>query len=266
MFSALATLLNRLNGSTLRHADVIKWGAPVPSFGNLERCTVATLGINPSNREFVDESGIELEGASRRFHTLTSLGLSAWTDADTRHLRIIKESCFEYFQGNPYDTWFRRLDQIISGTGASYYSTKTSACHLDLIPYATASKWTDLSSIQRALLMNVAGDTLALLLRESPVRVLILNGHSVVKHFQEIAGVELTCRQKPGWALPRNTQTAVAGKAYSGIVDTISGIPLRQELLVLGYNHNIQSSFGVTKIVIKSISNWVASSSKAILE
>ena len=82
---------------------------------------VATLGLNPSNREFVDGNGAELVGDSRQFHTLASLGLSTWDDADANHIDRILTSCCDYFASNPYDRWFRRLDAVVSATGASFY-------------------------------------------------------------------------------------------------------------------------------------------------
>jgi hypothetical protein len=138
MYATLTTLIDRLDSSAVSATKVIRWGCPVPSFGDLSTARVATLGLNPSNREFVDGLGNELQGALRRFHTLRSLGLKSWSDVDARHLRLILESCRTYFLVNPYDRWFKRLDQIVSGTNVSYYSTSSGACHLDLIPYATA--------------------------------------------------------------------------------------------------------------------------------
>lgn len=264
MHSTLTTLINRLDSSAIFGTNVIRWGCPVPSFGDLSSSEVATLGLNPSNREFVDETGKELEGASRRFHTLTSLGLRSWAEVDARHLSMILASCREYFIGNPYDRWFRVLDHVVSGTNASYYEAPKRACHLDLIPYATACKWTDLSAKQRSLLLTISGDTLGLLLRESPVRVLILNGRSVVNQFQDIAGVRLEKQEMPTWSLARNSKPTVAGVAYRGVVDSVSGIMLGHKVLVLGYNHNLQSSFGVTTKVIRAIQAWIAQTSKEV--
>src|SRR5690606_8657466 len=136
----LVTLLDRLTDETAREAQVIPWGCPVPAFGDPAAARVATLGLNPSNREFVDDEGVELVGAARRFHTLTSLGLSSWDDADADHLDRILVSCRDYFTGNPYDRWFRRLDTVVSATGASFYDPASPACHLDLVPYATVRK------------------------------------------------------------------------------------------------------------------------------
>ena len=96
MYSTLTTLLDRLDRLDASATDVIGWGCPVPSFGDLSRAQVATLGLNPSNLEFVDEAGNELEGQSRRFHTLRSLGLESWAEADARHLQMIMDSCQQF--------------------------------------------------------------------------------------------------------------------------------------------------------------------------
>lgn len=257
MHAALTTLIDRLDSATIAETGVIRWGCPVPSFGDLSRSRVATLGLNPSNREFVDERGRELEGLCRRFHTLSSLGLPSWCDADARHLRLILRSCQEYFGGNPYDRWFRKLDHVVAGTKASFYEESHMACHLDLIPYATAQKWTDLSSRQRMSLLTVASDTLGLLIRDSPVRILILNGRSVVDQFEAIAETRLNRRAMASWSLPRRSRANVAGIAYKGTVEMLAGVRLERELLVLGFNHNIQSSFGVTTKVMDAIRRWV---------
>ena len=265
MYSALATLIDRLDNPAMDEVGIIRWGCPVPSFGDLPKAKLATLGLNPSNREFVDEKGQELDGPLRRFHTLNSLGLKSWAEVDAWHLRSIIDSCCSYFSNNPYDAWFKRLDQVVSSTGVSFYGRQSEAAHLDLIPYATEHKWTELSARQRSTLLNVAADTLALLLRDSLVRVLLLNGQSVISNFEEIAGIRLQREHIPDWSLARAEKPHVAGFSYRGKVDMISGVSLGHEVLVLGYNHNLQSSFGVTKEVIQAISEWVASSTSGAL-
>jgi hypothetical protein len=260
MDAMLSILVKCLDHASLSGTSVIPWSCPVPSFGDLSRSKVATLGLNPSNREFVDGSGNELDGPSRRFHTLNSLGLSRWSDANVQHLQLIMDSCCAYFHRNPYDGWFKKLDQIISGTNASYYNSSATACHLDLIPYATACKWTALTRRERTSLLTAAGDTLGLLLRDSPVRTLILNGNSVVEQFQEIAGVQLEKQPMRDWSLPRRSECGVLGVAFKGSVRILSGVHLEREVLVLGFNHNIQSSFGVTTKVISAIQRWIARS------
>ena len=266
MHAALSTLIARLSRPSLSEMEVIPWSCPVPSFGDLSCSTVSTLGLNPSNREFLDPAGNELDGPCRRLHTLRSLGLSRWSDAGVQHLEMILTSCREYFDKNPYDGWFKRLDYIVSGTEASYYGSSRKACHLDLIPYATARKWTELTQRQRSLLLAMAGDVLGLLLRDSAVRLLILNGNSVVLKFQDATGVKLDKRVMPDWCLPRRSlRGGVRGFAYRGVVRNVSGVNLKHEILVLGFNHNIQSSFGVTTGVVAAIRKWIRETASEVL-
>lgn len=263
--ATLSSLLERLDSRALSKAKVIPWSSPIPSFGDLSRSSIATLGLNPSNREFVDIHGKELDGDLRRFHTLKSLGLQKWTDANPSHHKLILESCSRYFHQNPYDGWFKGLDKIISGTKASYYDTSTKACHLDLIPYATECKWTELTSQQRTFLLNFTGDTLGLLLRDSPIRLLILNGQTVIDNLQRISGTNFSQDTIANWTLPRKSGIGVKGFAYCGTIKEIAGIHLNRKVHVLGFNHNIQSSFGVTTEVKTAIRNWITKSAKEIL-
>ncbi|WP_249384114.1 hypothetical protein [Chitinivorax sp. B] len=253
----LSSLVHRLDGPHLASLEVIPWAAPVLSFGDLSRSKVATLGLNPSNREFVDVYGNELTGHDRRFHTLGSLGLKRWADVRDEHLEQIRESCSEYFAGNPYDEWFQALNKLIAGANASYYGMFADACHLDLVPYATRCKWVELSSSQRADLLKATGDALGLILRESAVDVLVLNGQSVIENLQAICGCTFQRDAVPDWTLPRRASKGVAGYAYTGNICQISGIGLGREISVLGYSHNIQSSFGVTTQVKTAIQHWI---------
>lgn len=264
MHVALTSLIDRLDNPSLAAATVIRWGSPVPAFGDPASSSVGTLGINPSNREFVDETGSELVDELRRFHSLGSLGINSWAEVDARHLRLIIESCRSYFAVNPYDRWFRRLDTIVAAAGASYYDSSRQACHLDLIPYATENKWSELPNSERSLLMRSAGNALGLLLQGASVRTLILNGSSVVDHFEHISDRHLKRTEMPSWALPRSSGADVMGYAYSGVVGAISGIELGYELLVLGFNHNIQGSFGVSRSVVDAIRDWVSQATKGM--
>jgi hypothetical protein len=45
--------------------------------------------------------------------------------------------------------------------------------------------------------------------------------------------------------------------AYRGVVEVLSGLPLGNRVMVLGYNHNLQSSFGVTNEVLGAIRRWI---------
>ena len=266
MTKELSILVKRLNELAPTEPDLIHWGSPVPSFGSLSSAKIATLGLNPSNREFVDSKGQELAGNERRFHTLNSLGLNDWSQVNEEHLTLIWNSCEQYFHKNPYDTWFKKLDELISGTRMSYYFPSGKACHLDLIPYATACKWTDLTSEKKTFLLEAMGDSLGLLLNSSPIELLVLNGKTVVETLERISATTFEKTYMPDWTLPRKSGAGVAGFSYKGIIKKIGGIELCREITILGYNHNIQSSFGVTKQVQLAIRKWIENSSKEVLQ
>jgi len=193
------------------------------------------------------------------------LGIKRWSEAKTEHLQQIQKSCNNYFAGNPYDGWFQALDKLIVGANVSYYGLFSQACHLDLIPYATACKWMELTSAQRTALLNAAGDALGLLVRESPIEVLVLNGQSVIENLQMIGGCTFQREAIPDWTLPRRSSLGVTGYAYTGKLCQVSGIGLGREISVLGFSHNIQSSFGVTTNVKRAIQQWIAHSANGAL-
>ena len=260
----VTTLVNRLDDAELKKLEVIDRYSPIPVFGDISRSRVATVGINPSDREFVDSTGVELDGDRRRFHTLNSLSLGAWTQADFRHIRSIVDSCITYFIRNPYDRWFRVLDKVVCGTNSSFYAPIGCACHLDLVPFVTSKKWALLPGKNKARLLSSSLDVLGILIRESPIEVLILNGRTVLTTFERFFGHGLRSSEMAEWRLRRKHGPDVVGISYVGRVDEIGGINLGRKILVLGFNHNLQSSYGITNKVIKSIREWIADSVRSM--
>jgi hypothetical protein len=265
MTQLIKILVDRLYKTELLKNQVIPWACPVPSFGDVENAKMATIGINPSNAEFEDKKKNELDGINkRRFHTLKSLGIKTWSQADQPHYSQIWDYCKNYFSenGNPYYTWFNKLSYIISGTSASY---KRQACHLDLIPYATSPIWGRLTRGQQTSLLEISRDTLGLLLNKSHITSIVLNGRTVVDNLEKIANLKFEKIHMPEWTLPRKNSSGVPGFAYQGKIETLGGIKLKGPIRVLGYNHNIQSSHGVTTAVQTAIRNWISQSSNDIL-
>lgn len=257
MYSAMSQFIDRLDSGALAGTSVIEWSCPVPFFGDLSTARIATVGINPSNREFVDDRGEELRGSNRRLPTLRSLGHDEWADINGQQLVEIVAACRSYFSINPYDRWFRVLENVLSETSTSFYGNEPGACHVDLVPYATAVKWGCLKPPEQLLLLKATSDALGLLLRDSEIRLLILNGRSVIKNFEVMANVTLVERHMEDWALPRGNGSHIPGFSYSGEVRYLGGVHLPTPLRVLGYNHNLQSSFGVTNAVVSSIASWL---------
>lgn len=262
MNKEISILIDRLLDRRVDSTSIISWAAPIPFFGDLKRSEVATVGLNPSNREYVDTDGEELNGPLRRFHTLRSLRLKNWKEIKPAHLKMINDLCINYFSGNPYDEWFKRLDFLISGTNRSYYFPVGKACHLDLIPFATSNKWATLSLREKRLLLDISKDTLGILVNASPVKTLILNGITVVETLKAISNIDFEKRRMPTWTLPRSVGEGIAGYSFRGKLSSIGGVHLNREVIVYGYNHNIQSSYGVTTKCLQSIRNWITLNSQ----
>lgn len=256
--NTLRKMIDRLDSPDIKGTDVISCVCPVPVFGDLSSAQVATLGINPSDQEFFDK-GKQLDGKFRRFPTLASLGLESWSKADTPHWNEILDSCRNYFSHNPYDRWFKPVDAIVQGANhASYYGVSPTACHLDLVPYATKRKWCKLRSAQKQSLLDISRCTLGELLRDSPVEILILNGKSVVGEFEKFAETSLESREMPEWQLRPESDSPVKGVAYWGPVDSLSGIKLGREISVLGYNHYPPDPHAKFDQVSAAIKKWIA--------
>lgn len=257
MYGAVARLLDVLDSDRTVADEAICWSCPVPFFGHLETARLATVGINPSNREFVDSTGNELRDAGRRLPTLKSLSLPSWGHADYTALRAILDACQTYFDHNPYDRWFGSLERLFEATGCSYYSPSASACHLDIVPWATTYKWGALTPRVRHQLVERAARALVDLIADSSLTMLVLNGHEVVRRFEALLDQPLPVEPAPAWDLPRRSGPGVKGMAFRNVLTSIGDLPLDRKLVVVGYNHNVQSSYGVTAAARSAISDWI---------
>lgn len=235
---------------------VLAWASPVPFFGKASHATVATLGLNPSNLEFVDKHQSELLEESRRLPTLNSLALRSWDDASTQTYTTVLQACNDYFHNNPYSRWFNCLEALLSETKYSYYSNENPVCHLDLVPYATKDKWSALPPSERKLLVEYSSKYLGLILSASRISTILINGRGVLNTLTATSNASLKTIARPTWSLPRKS-LPVDGMAFIGTVSEIGGVSLGRNVRLLGYNHNLQSSFGVTNEVRNMIRKWV---------
>lgn len=256
MNALLERMLKCYEEEILSEFNVIPWSSPVPFFGDISNSKLATVGLNPSNREFLDVAGIELHGGLRRFHTHRSFEIQNWNEINSNHVEILLDGCVNYFNRNPYDIWFKKLNNIISKTKYSYYGDNK-ACHLDLVPYATYDKWGSLSKLNRKNLLEISRLFFIDMLFESNIEMLVLNGRSVVDEFQKLTQCKLNAQQINVWNLSRSSGSNVPGCMYTGEMKLIISRDLNRTIKVFGFNHNIQSSFGITKEVVHSISQEV---------
>ena len=113
---------------------LLKCATPILAFGQWQTALIATAGLNPSEREFLDRQGRELARPERRFLHRTSTDggePSACTLAEARRLA---EGYFGL--GNAYWEWFRGFKPLLEELGCGFESG--CACHTDYIsPFAT---------------------------------------------------------------------------------------------------------------------------------
>ncbi len=161
-----------------RHPAILPGSTPVLLRGRQPEARVTTVGINPSIREFLTRGGEELTGGLRRFETLSSLGIASMADATDSMFERIHQRCLEYFQVNPYMEWFSPMEELVRVlAGASYFDG--SACHLDLVPWATKPLWGGLDAPSRARLLAAGRPVVAGQLTNVALDVIYLNGRTV---------------------------------------------------------------------------------------
>jgi len=163
-------------------AEVIAGSTPVIAFGDPRTTAVATLGINASWREFLTDHGSLLTGFKRRLATLASLKAKDTALLNLDQTRTVIEDCAAYFRldRNPYRRWFGPLDNLLQiSFGVSYYAG--TACHLDLVQWATMPVWSQLPRSVKEALLRESSPHLRQLLSLGSIRIVLLNGRQVVE-------------------------------------------------------------------------------------
>lgn len=163
---------------------------PVLFFGDLPTADLATVGLNPSDREYTTRTGELLSGPAQRFATLESLGA-------TSRDRLTEDQCdraIERMRGYfgpeaPVYGWFRGLGRVVEGLSSSF--TAGRAAHLDLVQEATRPTWSRLEERERDALLGADLDFLEWQIRTFPLRV-ICTGARVGRHVRERLGVTET--------------------------------------------------------------------------
>ena len=169
-------------------SELVEFSTPVVSFGYPKNAKVATLGINPSSNEFQIGNGNKspLPGESKRLVDTESLGTSQ-PQALTREQAIkVIEGCYSYFETNPYE-WFDDLQEYaLTPTGTSFKSG--SACHLDLVQWATDPVWQDkrMPKETKKLLLEKDKDFLEYQLTAYNFTYIFLNGSTVLEQVEKL--------------------------------------------------------------------------------
>jgi hypothetical protein len=213
-------------------AEVVVGSTPVVAFGDPLIATVATLGINPSWREFLSDEGTLLHGRARRLSTLLSLNADSTASLRPDQVQTVIAECGAYFRPNrnPYRRWFDPLDEILRrAVGASYYDH--TACHLDLVQWATRPTWNRLSNDVRKTLLTEGLPHLQELMRLGNLRTVLLNGRQVLEHVIAAQLVRLRSIGKVHLD-PRRSCSLYLGETKA--------------ITFVGWSANLQSSWGIS--------------------
>ena len=222
---------------------VVNGSTPVVSFGDFRQVRVATLGINPSNLEFVDAKGKLLHGEESRLATTDSVNTTSLLALSDSQVEQVTEACNRYFDVNPY-RWFKTLDDVIKpGLGVSYFDG--SLCHLDLCQWATEEKWGELDTKTRNILLEDGLPHLRNQLTKSNISLVVVNGRSVWNQIEESG---MGTPEKSGELRfgAKNTSCELLEMTYEGV-------------RFVGWTSNLQSQNGAnSKIFLAELASWLS--------
>lgn len=225
------------------NSAIVAGSTPVVFFGDIKNSTVATLGINPSKNEF-QNNGILLSGNQKRFETLSSLGASNLSRLTDHQVQKVYDACINYFKTNPYRRWFDQLENnILKKFSVSFYSG--TACHLDLVQWATDPIWRSVDNATKAQLIQSDIKFLASQLAEEKIEILLINGKEATDIF----------RNNFNPTLIKQDKLTVSNKTCN-----VCALDLRlsnKTIKIYAWSNNLQSTVGLTNLMRAEIGNWV---------
>jgi len=232
-------IADRIRTPAPKDCYVVPESTPVVWFGEFERATVATLGLNPSRQEFLSTEGDLLLGGDRRLANARTLGTAV--PSAENEVRQVVADCNSYFQRNPYSAWFDHLERLmVAASVASYYGVDglPLACHLDLVQWATDPVWDRIPDPTiRHTLLERDRDFLRAQLNSPRLRLVLANGRGVISELERSLDVRFSYREP-----------ASDGQKESRIV-----VGRVARVQVIGWSQNLQSAFGVSNALRRSI-------------
>jgi hypothetical protein len=164
---------------------------PVLFFGDLFAAKVATVGLNPSDQEYLTKGGQMLAGPAQRFATLASLGAPDRASLTNAHCDEAIERMRDYYdEGKPvYGSWFNALSRVVDGFGVSFRDR--TAAHLDLLQESTSPVWSELPASEREALLAQDLPFLDWEIRRFPLKAVICTAKTVGVHVRNQLGVQV---------------------------------------------------------------------------
>ena len=176
--------------------SIVEKSTPVISFGDFRKAKVLTVGINPSYKEFRNDSNKELlKEGFKRLEDFESLNVNNRSELNSSHGKLIFKACCNYFKENPYE-WFNKLTPILNVVNSSYFDN--SAAHIDLFPWATKQIWRKLPKSEQIKILNNGKYFFKNQIKKSSCELILLNGRAVKEGFESILNLKLNYKEIPG--------------------------------------------------------------------
>lgn len=132
---------------------IVNPSVPILWFGDFLRymdssTKIVTVGINPSNNEFLKKADVPTIQLDYRLKGATSW-IGKENGLNDSELKAYFEAMNSYFRYNPFRSWFGWNESALNGLDASYYEGKAHnrAIHIDFqAPVATDPVWSPLET------------------------------------------------------------------------------------------------------------------------
>lgn len=190
---------------------------PVLFFGDLPAARAATVGINPSRREYTDGQGQELTGLQRRFETLQSLGAADRSGLTPAQCDRAIATMRAYFRpGGPAYSWFAPLARVLRGMGLDYATGEVA--HLDLVQEATDPTWSTLVATdptEAEALRAADAPFLRWQIDAFPLHLLVCNGRTVLDAVRRLTGAETVSEGRAARLIWQLAVATVGGRTLS---------------------------------------------------
>jgi hypothetical protein len=175
-------LLGRIMTANPRDSFIVERSFPITHFGHLEKARVATIGINPSVREFFDgrKTPTLLDDDHKRVLDRDSIGIRDHEVPSIDDALKVLASYNGYFETPNYYSWFKAMQKWALDPLAVSYVEGTVA-HLDLVQWATKPVWGGIESKDvREQLVLSDSRFLSEQIRMSRPELVLFNGSTVV--------------------------------------------------------------------------------------
>jgi hypothetical protein len=152
----------------------------VPVFGKHKSpiVCVATVGLNPSATEFLDNADNWMP-STERLSLVIDFDVQERESLSNDNLNFAANLRASYFERNPH-AWFNALQGLLSAVNVDWNYAKGSAVHVDIVACGTRRPWSELGKPETEILINNCHKHLKRTLTELPKETLLfLDGRTV---------------------------------------------------------------------------------------